>query len=131
MERGKGYLRSIFLEKEGVAWFLSTLGEAMKEEENVKFIRKFRDSHKAFLGLRSSNTHGSYLAFEEYSGRGATLLSLRIRTNEVVEVLWRFYNFYWLPIPQKKKKNPRGRGRQLVFIGASRSTWFLNLCASG
>jgi hypothetical protein len=75
----------------------------MKEEENVKFIRKFRDSHKAFLGLRSSNSHGSYQGFEEYSGRGATLLSPRVRTNGAVEVLWRFYNFYWLPIPKKKK----------------------------
>lgn len=71
VEQGKGYLRSIVLEKGGVAWLLSMLGEVV-EEENVKFIRKFRDSSKAFLGMRSNNSHGSYLVFEEFNGGGRT-----------------------------------------------------------
>lgn len=34
------------------------------------FIRKFGDAQKAFSGMKSYNSHGSYLAFEEYSGSG-------------------------------------------------------------
>jgi hypothetical protein len=49
VERGKGYLRLIFLEKEGALWFLSTINDVAREEDNEKFSRKFRDSQRAFL----------------------------------------------------------------------------------
>jgi hypothetical protein len=46
MKHGKGYLHLIFLEKGARTWLLKTLGEAVKEVDSVKFIRKFRDPRK-------------------------------------------------------------------------------------
>jgi hypothetical protein len=48
-------------------WLLSMVAGV---ENSVGFVHKFRDSHKAFLGQRSSNHHGSYIAIEEFIGCG-------------------------------------------------------------
>lgn len=37
-------------------------------ENSVGFVRKFRDSQKAFLGQRCSNHHGSYMSIEFIGG---------------------------------------------------------------
>ena len=37
-------------------------------ENSVGFVRKFRDSQKAFLGQRCSNHHGSYMSTEFIGG---------------------------------------------------------------
>jgi hypothetical protein len=44
VERGKGYLHSMFLEKEGASWLLSTINETARDEDNPKLFRKFIDS---------------------------------------------------------------------------------------
>lgn len=36
VERWKDYLRLIFLEKEGASWFLSTINDVAREEDNEK-----------------------------------------------------------------------------------------------
>jgi hypothetical protein len=46
------------------------VGEVARVEDNLKFIRKFRDSQGAFLVQRCRNSHGNYLANEEFSSGG-------------------------------------------------------------
>jgi hypothetical protein len=44
VERGKGYIRSISLGRDGVFWLLLTVDDVAKIGNNVGFIHKLRDS---------------------------------------------------------------------------------------
>jgi len=47
-EQEKGYLRSIFLEKEGALCLFSTVDEVARVEDNTKFIRNSKTLRKPF-----------------------------------------------------------------------------------
>lgn len=68
VERGKGYIRSISLGRDGVFWLLLTVDDVAKIGNNVGFIRKLRDSQCILFGQRCSNHHGCYMAIEQFSG---------------------------------------------------------------
>lgn len=55
VERGKGYLRSIFLGRDGAFWLLSTVNALARLENSVGFIRTFRDSQCALLFVGTMN----------------------------------------------------------------------------
>jgi hypothetical protein len=68
IERGKGYLWSICLGREGGLWLLTMMEEVVGLDNNVGFVRKVRDSYSAVLCQKSCNSHGAYLVIEEFSG---------------------------------------------------------------
>lgn len=55
VECGKGYLRSIFLGRDGAFWLLLTVDTMAWLENSVGFIRKFKDAWCALLFVGTMN----------------------------------------------------------------------------
>jgi hypothetical protein len=92
IDRGKGYLRSIILGREGALWLLSMMEEVFGLNNNVGFVRKVRDSYSVVLCQKSRNSHGAYLVIKELSGggrRGVILLYPTVESYGVGAVLTR------------------------------------------
>lgn len=93
MERGNGYLCSIFLGRDGAFWLLSAVDIVARVDNNAGLIRKFRNRQSTFLGQQCSNSQRSYMAVEEFNGDGQRDLFsiLKARRGGVGVGLWRCY----------------------------------------
>lgn len=88
VERGKGYLQSILLGRDRAFWLLSTVDVVARLENCASFMRKLKDDAQiVFLGQCCCNTHGRYMAIEEFNGGGWRVLFLYQR-EEKMGLVW-------------------------------------------
>jgi hypothetical protein len=66
IERGKIFLSSITLGKEGAIWFQSLMVKAATSSPDKQILKTFREANKVFVCHRQSNARGRFVSLKEY-----------------------------------------------------------------
>jgi hypothetical protein len=66
IERGKIFLSSITLGKEGVIWFQSLMVEAGTSSPDKQILKNFREANKVFVCQKQSNARDHFVSLKEY-----------------------------------------------------------------
>ena len=115
-ERSNGKQRSIFIQKDELAWLVKIVEELVAVESSEVFWDQSRAGYPRIIAQRRSNRHGCFLTVEEFDGRCGNILILGYGQGWeqlIVEVRMASFSLHEA---SKGKKDKEGKGRSYAEV---------------